>query len=113
MRTWTETRREGTDMGPVDWSHPDIEASGVPVETLKQVEAKPEEWRATNDGGWPRVGWGQVVALRMYDGWPYWTPKPAVLVCGTLGSEWYFLASRVDFARHARPAPSPEVTRDS
>lgn len=107
MREWTETRREGTDMGPVDWAHPDIATSGVPEERLRQIEAEPEQWLATNDGGWPRIGWKRVIALRMYDGWPYWTPKPALLVTGTLGAEWYFIGGRnVDVER--RPTPAPE-----
>lgn len=97
MRTWTETRREGTDRGPVDWTHPmvaaAVERSGVSADTLRAMERDPSGFQVTNDGGWPRCGWRPVISVSMYDGWPYWTPRPAALVSGVLGPEWYWLDS--------------------
>ena len=101
MRTYTETKREGELLGPVDWSydfrsHYNIN-NGNPlaqetycaeaVERLKQL-TNGEKWEATTDGGWPRCGWGEVVAVVMYDGWPYWRPVPSVGIYGIYGVEW-------------------------
>ena len=96
MRTWTETRREGTDCGPVDWTAPDtltdVEKAhamdgGITVDVLREMEAHPERFQVTTDGGWPRVGWGHAIAVRMYDGWPYWRPRAAILKSSWMGSE--------------------------
>ena len=106
MREWTETRREGTDMGPIDWSHPMVAKVRSPevLAMLREAEANPQDFIVTSDGGWPRVGWGDVLAVRMYDGWPYWQPMPAVLKKGTLGPEWNFFDT-LDI-RRKRPCPS-------
>lgn len=45
--------------------------------------------RVTTDGGWPRCGWGDVLDVGMYDGWPYWKPVPSVYSRGPLGGEWH------------------------
>lgn len=42
---------------------------------------------ASDYGGWPRI-WKKVVAVGMGSFWPYWTPRPVVVVEGTLGYEW-------------------------
>ena len=94
MRTWTETHREGTDCGPVDWTHrmvaEAVERSGVSLQLLREMEANPTTFQVTTDGGWPRCGWRKVIGVSMYDGWPYWQKHPAVLVVGVLGvAEWY------------------------
>lgn len=105
MRTWTETCREGTDVGPVDWDHPAIAESRIPLETLKAIEANPAGWRANNHSEFLRP----VLAFRMYDGWPYWEPRPALLTEGPLGAEWLWLDiwTRVAPARPSTP-PTPE-----
>lgn len=82
MRTWTETHREGTDMGPIDWTHP--AAKDMPP-IWREAEAKPDDF-ALDTGQLTRF---KILALRMYDGWPYWEPRPAVLILGPMGSgEW-------------------------
>lgn len=97
--------REGEDLGPVDWSHPmaasltyasppeqrcATSASGRRiVDVLREAEKHPEQWEVTTDGGWPRCGWSQVLAVRMYDGYPYWKPTPSVFVSTYLGSTWH------------------------
>ncbi len=103
MKTRTVTVREGELLGPVDWSYefaadgwdrggslnPDVVARGV--EALRAIDdglRRGEEWQATTDCGWPRVGWGRVIAVGMYDGWPYWRPVPSVMISGPLGGEW-------------------------
>jgi len=94
-------QREGELLGPVDWtynfrSHFDCqgttderrdECCAEAVNKLRQL-ANGEKWEATTDGGWPRCGWGEVVAVGMYDGWPYWRPVPSVAIMGTYGVEW-------------------------
>lgn len=95
MKTIQRTERIGEYLGPVDWSY-DFEshAKGMSPsyvaeckEKLKQLESG--DWQATTDGGWPRVGWGRVVKVGMYDGWPFWKPVPSVCIHGTLGPEWH------------------------
>lgn len=98
MRTWTETRREGTDCGPVDWTHPMVAKAtarnGIALDVLRAMEADPSAFQVTTDGGWPRCGWRPVLSVCMYDGWPYWQPGPAVLVAGVIGGgEWYWIDS--------------------
>jgi hypothetical protein len=77
MRVWTETHREGTNMGPVDWEH----------ETAKDM---PPIWREAEKAPDRYFFNGRpLLAMCMYDGWPYWKPLPAVLFTGPLGrSEW-------------------------
>lgn len=76
------TERVGEDCGPVDWSH----------ETAKDM---PQEWRDAerrpDDFEWLEIGAftaRPIYRLRMWDGWPYWEPRPAVLIEGPLGAEW-------------------------
>lgn len=84
---------EGTDMGPIDWSHPmAVEFAAKYPEmaaTLKEAEQRPEDFVMIGDGWYTR----KVYAVRMYDGWPYWKPTPAVLREGALGPEWDFFNS--------------------
>lgn len=103
MKTITETRRVGELLGPVDWSynfrshfdsmgHPDNvkdEYCNESKERLKLLEQDPTKYLATTDGGWPRCGWYKVVAIGMYDGWPYWSPTPSVCLAGPFGCEWH------------------------
>lgn len=109
MRTWTETRREGTDCGPIDWTLEEVnrdaaravEMSGCTLEALKEIEQHPERFMVTTDGGCPRFGWRQALSACMYDGWPYWYPRAAVLVAGVFGATWYFLGSITGVRRNA------------
>lgn len=97
MRTETQTVWIGEHLGPVDWTF-DFEADskGLHPEFAKnclawfrQIAEAPDQWEATTDGGWPRCGWGRVLEVGMYDGWPYWRPVPSFLLAGTLGPSWH------------------------
>lgn len=105
MRTETRTVRIGERVSDIDWSYDfrsHFDSMGCSVERrdercaervaqLGAVEAAFREGRkveVTTDGGWPRVGWGVVLDVGMYDGWPYWRPVPCVLKTGTFGGEW-------------------------
>lgn len=83
MRTYQTTVREGEDMGPIDWSHP--LAADKPV-IWQEAERSPENFVYGEYGR-------QIIKLCMYDGWPYWTPTPAVFHEGPLGCEWSFFNS--------------------
>lgn len=92
MRTWTETHREGTDVGPVDWSHPAL-ASVRPerLQLWKEAEKDPASYVfATDHMFWAR----KIYKVCMYDGWPYWEPRPAVYHEGVLGPTWEFINDR-------------------
>lgn len=96
MKTRMVEERVGEDLGPVDWSHPwiaEMEAdanwrAGILIRIREYTRAtaagEPDEWVATDDGGCPKIGYGKVLDAVMYDGWPYWTPHPVLLV-----SQWY------------------------
>jgi hypothetical protein len=88
MRTWTETHREGTDVGPVDWSHPT--AKDKP-EIWREAEKKPEDFVFIGGGGFSSF---HIISLSSYDGWPYWEPRPAICIVGPMGSaEWRWFDS--------------------
>jgi hypothetical protein len=78
MRTYTITAQEGENMGPVDWSHPT--ACGMPA-IWRDAEKRPNRFLFN---GRP------IIQICMYDGWPYWTPRPAVMFMGPIGAEWNF-----------------------
>jgi len=82
MRTRTVVERIGESMGPVDWTH--VTAADKP-DSWRDAEANPSAYRYESSGG----GSFQVVELCMYDGWPYWEPRPAIAYIGPLGGvEW-------------------------
>lgn len=101
MKTITRTERVGEWLGPVDWtydfrSHFDnycTSDAGRDAECAKQMErlrklvAEPDRYEVTTYGGWPRCGWGPIVRVGMYDGWPYWRPVPTVGYRTWLGVE--------------------------
>jgi hypothetical protein len=83
VKTHTVTVREGENVGPVDWSHP--LAADMP-ELWHEAERSPNEFLF--DYG---HGGREIIAVCMYDGWPYWKPMPAVCYVGPLNSaEWQF-----------------------
>jgi len=112
MKTKTVTVHEGELLGPVDWSYDFCQhfngyganeartqaACDKAVENLRALAANPAGYEATTDGGWPRVGWHPVIAVGMYDGWPYWKPTPSVMLAGVLGPEWHSFCSITDIA---------------
>jgi len=103
MRTVTRTERVGELLGPIDWSYdfrkhfdnvcsPDAVRDEMCEKSKERLRLllNGEEWEATTYGGWPRCGWGLVVHIGMYDGWPYWRPVPSVAIVSTLGGvEWH------------------------
>lgn len=112
MRLVTVTRRVGEYLGPVDWSYdfrshfnnvcsPDPvrdEICKKHVDNLRLL-CSGGRWEATTYGGWPRCGWGEVLQVGMYDGWPYWKPTPSALLSTTLGSEWASFCSITDIRK--------------
>ncbi len=116
MRTETRTVNVGEYLGPVDWKYdfdswgwdkkggscnPDLIPEAVNrLARLEQALKLGETWEATTDGGAPRCGWGEVLEVGMYDGWPHWKPTPSILIASHLGSEWsswfHVKASRED-----------------
>jgi hypothetical protein len=98
VKTYTVTKREGELLGPFDpkfdWSTLQVSASSIEKskETIRLLESG-GKFQVTTDGGWPRIGWHEVIAFGMYDGWPFWRPVPFVCVSGPLGAEWYSVHS--------------------
>jgi hypothetical protein len=105
MRTYTVTKREGENMGPIDWSYnfrPHFDCMGTSTEgkdaacarsteRLRMIEQYLKDGVpicATTDGGSPRCGIGRVLDIGMYDGYPYWRPVPSVLINGWMGASW-------------------------
>jgi hypothetical protein len=86
VREWTETHREGTDVGPVDWEHTWAKELPEGLRTaLQEAEKNPNNF-VYIPGDFSSY---QIVAVCMYDGWPYWKPGPAVAYVGPLGCiEW-------------------------
>lgn len=102
MKTRTVTERVGEFLGPVDWNYDFLSHFGCTcfrtqeakqeycdkhVERLRKIVAEPDAYEVTTYGGWPRCGWGPVVEVGMYDGWPYWRPVPTVAYRTWLGVE--------------------------
>ncbi len=88
MKTRTVSIREGEWLGPIDWDAEwPFEVDEKTRKALREIEANPEDFEITTDGGWPRIGWGQVFHVGMWDGWPYWRPGPAITMRGVLGTE--------------------------
>lgn len=92
MRTYTVTKREGTYLGPIDWTfnfRKRFNYLGAPVDAqdfscecskklLKQVEENyslGKEQKVLVSGYWHTV-----YQVGMYDGWPFWVPYPHVLL---------------------------------
>ena len=82
MRYETVTVRHGTNVGPVDWDHPTVKDCDP---LWREAEANPERFRYNGR---------EIIQICMYDGWPFWEPRPAVMFVGPLGSgEWDFFNS--------------------
>lgn len=107
-RTVTVTEREGEELGPIDWNHPNlINLDPARIAVLRDAEQNPEAFEATADGGWPRVGWGQVLRVVMYDGWPYWKPMPTVVSLGWYGSRHDQITNRTPDVRRIPTKKAP------
>jgi hypothetical protein len=100
VRTYQVTRREGELLGDIDWNYKfsdHIETRGGPPESkahflFNQILNLWQAERIHKDGVLLRVRegeyWHDLIAVGMYDGWPYWKPVPAILISGPIGSEW-------------------------
>lgn len=86
------------DSYPFDDPEHGARRSGVEEQRLAWIEEQKamlrqcEQYRATavwasSYSGWPRI-WHRVVGVGMASAWPYWRPRPTVLVTGPLGIEW-------------------------
>lgn len=101
MKTKTVTVREGELLGPIDWNYdflqhfqnysasPEYQRDSCEKckQLLRLIEQEPMKWKVDLSHS---VVARQVLAVGMYDGWPFWKPTPALLTDGTLGSEWHF-----------------------
>lgn len=100
MRTETVTVRVGENCGPVDWNHPI--AKDMPA-AWREAEQRPDAYTFTE---YRRT----ILRICMYDGWPYWTPRPAVLFVGPLNSaEWAFFDSYGVHPDSISPRPGTNV----
>ena len=80
MKITMVQHREGEDIGPVDWDHP--MAQNMP-KIWHEAEKYPHDFLF--QGRW------EILSICMYDGWPYWTPNPAILFIGPMKyAEWNF-----------------------
>lgn len=108
MRTEVTSVLIGEDVGPVDWTHP--MAADKP-EIWREAEKDPEAFELLESGAFTARG---IAKLCMYDGWPYWTPTPAILRESPMGGyEWTHFNSygvRQDSIRRRAKA---EVTPDA
>ena len=104
------TERIGEALGPIDWSYDfhghDWEHGGClnpesvrkAIDRLRYIEANSEFLEITTYGGWPRCGWGGVITLAMYDGWPEWCPTPSAcrqerVLGGVVWEPWYSITN--------------------
>jgi hypothetical protein len=84
MRYETHTVRIGEDVGAVDWLHPT--AADMPA-IWREAEKNPDAFTFSE---YRRP----ILRICMYDGWPYWEPRPAIQFIGPLNSaEWAFFNS--------------------
>jgi hypothetical protein len=71
---------------PVDWDHDHFSRyTPEQMAEIREMVDHPERFEATDDGGSPKFGWGPVLRVGMYDGWPYWKPVPSLVT----GGHWY------------------------
>ena len=107
MKTKTITVREGELLSPIDWDfdfreffkpiYP-AECNGEEAHErhfqramtiLRMLEKDSDKYEATTYGGWPRCGWGSILHIGMYDGWPYWKPIPSVFISSIFVGDWH------------------------
>lgn len=108
MRRYMQEVREGELLGPIDWNYDflphfsgyccsdegKLQMCEQRKRLLAQIEADPTMWRVNTSGFWH-----QLLAVGMYDGWPFWKPTPALLVSGPIGAEWDFFYDLMDIER--------------
>ena len=100
MRTWktVETHREGENMGPLDPNF-DWMGDGCLFPNNPEIKKERFEWmleieKEFRKGKRIHASYGdfggEVLDIGMYDGWPYWTPTPAVLLDHWNKAHWEF-----------------------
>lgn len=97
MKTRMIEERIGENMGPIDWNHP-------------IAKGKPSIWRDAEKnpasfvfGDHERT----IYDIAMYDGWPYWEPRPAIHFSGILGPEWAFFDTYGVYENSIKPRRTP------
>lgn len=77
-----------------NYDYTSAEGPSLPKERVEQIvlwlrtmAEDPTAYLASDYGGWPRI-WKPVLAVGMADNWPYWRPRPTVMLDGALGPEW-------------------------
>jgi hypothetical protein len=66
-------------IGPVDWDH--CTARNMPA-IWRDAEKNPSAYEFRE--------LFQVISIAMYEGWPYWESRPAILFRGPTGPEWTY-----------------------
>jgi hypothetical protein len=108
MRTETRTVQIGERVGDIDWNYnflshfvnyctSDEKKAEFCKESMEQLRVIEERFKAglptlaTTYGGWPRCGFGEVLDVGMYDGWPYWRPVPSICIKDNVlgGGNWH------------------------
>ena len=98
----TTTKRVDTiHINHIDWSYPfplhcpssNEEKDQKRIDEYKAYLKKCEQYTdkevyASDYGGWPRI-WKKVYGVGMVSAWPYWTPRPTVIVEGLYGVQYY------------------------
>ena len=87
MQTITVIERHGENVAPIDWEHPDAKRK---PELWREAEKSPEDFVFRDHYMFTARN---IVEFGMYDGWPYWRPKPAFMIEGPLGVEWKYFTS--------------------
>jgi hypothetical protein len=103
MKYETVIQRIGENLGPVDYAYDftkhdwsgsrggvNPEVTKASIDQLRRLEAAFADKRNRvevrlmhSDCYWV------VLAVGMYDGWPFWEPTPSVQVFRVLGAEWH------------------------
>lgn len=73
-------------------------------EWLRQCEAGGNCW-VSSYGGWSRI-FQRLIKVCMASCWPYWTPRPTLIVDGTLGVERMDWRSLTGFERRTTRGPA-------
>lgn len=100
MKTRMVKERVGELLGPVDWSYDFTQhdwgdgRGGVNPECSKAATEELRKVVELMDAGKRCLvsiyGEGhEVLAVGMYDGWPYWEPTPSVYLKTWMGGEWH------------------------
>jgi hypothetical protein len=100
MKTVMVEKRIGELLGPVDWSYDftrhdwgdgkggvNPECSQYGTEQLKKLVSLMESGARCSVSCYESEH--VVLAVGMYDGWPFWEPTPSVMLSTFFGPEWH------------------------